>query len=322
MGVETTSALSALRQISHIVTDSADIDQLRGLGAIDATTNPSLLLAAAQLEMYAHLLQDAIAYGRSKKLDGDELVEEVCDRLLINFGKEIVALLPGLISSEADARYSFDAKKSIEKGKKLIRMYQEVGVSKDRVLIKLASTYEGIQAAKALEKEGIRCNMTLCFTLCQAVAAAQAGCTLVSPFVGRILDWHKAKFPDQDFSGSKDPGVQSVLKIYSYFKKFNHKTTVMAASFRSVEQVLELSGCDKLTVSPKLLRELDGLPESKVARKMDGLKMEIEPIAVEDPATFLWMLNEDQMAWEKLGEGIRAFHADAQKLRAFVRTRL
>ena len=236
--------LEQLKKVTTVVADSGDVESIKALQPVDATTNPSLILQAAKLPQYKHLISDAIS-----KAGND--VDAICDQLIVNFGCEILKVIPGRISSEVDARLSFDTKASIAKGRKLISLYEQAGISKDRVLIKLASTWEGIKAAEQLEKEGIKCNLTLLFSMAQAIACAQANVTLISPFVGRILDWYKAR-DNKEYTPSEDPGVQSVTGIYQYYKKYDYKTVVMGASFRNIEEIIELAGCDLLTISPPL----------------------------------------------------------------------
>jgi transaldolase len=308
--------LDALKQYTIVVADTGDIAAISRFQPRDATTNPSLLFAAAQMPQYkAHV--DA-AVGVAKKLNNSaEQAAEFIDELFVRFGNEILKIIPGRVSTEVDAALSFDTQATIKKAKKLIGMYQKLGVDKERILIKIASTWEGIKAAEALEKEGIHCNLTLLFSFAQAVACAEAGVTLISPFVGRIYDWYK-KEKGTEIPESEDPGVASVTKIYNYFKKFDYKTQVMGASFRRTGQILDLAGCDLLTISPDLLEKLkDG--QGAVTRKLlvdtakasEGTKLHL------DEKTFRWMHNEDAMASDKLSEGIRKFNADARKLEKF-----
>jgi transaldolase len=295
------NVLSSLKQHSIVVADTGDIEAIARWRPQDATTNPSLLLSAAQDPRYRHLL-----------------VADM-DRLFVNFGCEILKHIEGRVSTEVDARLSFDEEKSIEKAKRFIALYESAGVRRDRVLIKLASTWEGIRAAARLEREGIHCNLTLLFSFAQAVACADAGVTLISPFVGRIYDWHKAARKLDDIPVGEDPGVASVTRIYNYYKKHGYATQVMGASFRKVEQILALAGCDLLTIAPDLLEKLNVLSGS-VERalspeKAKALKIDRQPL---DHAAFLWQHNQDAMAVEKLSEGIRKFDADARKLEAAV----
>jgi transaldolase len=296
--------LEQLKQVTTVVADSGDVDSIKALNPTDATTNPSLILQAAKLPQYQHLLADAIEKA------GDN-VDDICDQLIVNFGCEILKHVPGRISSEVDARLSFDIQASIEKGRKLINLYKAAGIDKKRVLIKLASTWQGIKAAKQLEKEGIACNLTLLFSQAQAIACAEANVTLISPFVGRILDWFKNR-EGKEFFGADDPGVQSVTAIYNYYKQYGYNTVVMGASFRNIGEIIELAGCDLLTIAPKLLNELRATEgslttkltvENVTSKSQDG----IVPLT---EATFAWQHNEDAMASEKLSEGIRNFAKD------------
>jgi transaldolase len=312
------SQFDALATQTVLVADTGDIESIKKYKPTDATTNPSLLLAAAQIPAYKHLLDDAIAYGQKHSGSKDKAVqlEWILDKLAVNFGKEILGIVPGLVSTEIDARLSFDTHASIHRGKRIIKMYEEVGIAKERILIKLASTWEGTQAAEVLEKEGIHCNMTLLFSMAQAIACAQVGATLISPFVGRILDWFVSNTAKKTYSPEEDPGVSSVAKIYNYYKKVGSKTVVMGASFRNKGEILALAGCDKLTISPGLLEELK-TSQDPVVRKLSPIK----PEEVDSKSAvhltekeFRWQLNEDQMATEKLSDGIRKFAADTVKL--------
>lgn len=308
----TASALAQLREVTTVVADTGDFESLAALEPIDATTNPSLILQAARQPTYQHLIARAV---RSRGEIGD-----VLDQLAVNFGCEILRLIPGRVSTEVDARLSFDTQASIDKSRHIIALYEQAGIERERVLIKLASTWEGIQAARELEQEGIGCNLTLLFGMGQAVACGQAGVTLISPFVGRILDWHKQHNPTANFKGAVDPGVQSVSRIYNYFKQQEYATIVMGASFRNPGQILELAGCDALTISPKLLEQLAAMPielETKLS-----LEQAANAIHEEFPelsqAQFRWLLNEDPMATEKLAQGIRSFAADQAKLEQLI----
>jgi len=295
------SVLDSLRRWSVVVADSGDIDAVARYRPRDATTNPSLLLAAAQDPRYRHLL------------DADP------DRLMVNFGREILRRIEGRVSTEVDARLSFDTEGSVAKAQKLISMYEALGVDRERVLIKIASTWEGIRAAARLEREGIRCNMTLLFSFAQAAACADAGVTLISPFVGRIYDWHKAARKVDDIPAEDDPGVASVARIWNYYKKFGYATQVMGASFRKTGQVLALAGCDLLTISPELLEQL-AAASGEVERKLNPETAKAQPLQkiAMDEKTFRWEHNQDAMATEKLAEGIRRFHADLEKLKKVV----
>jgi transaldolase len=312
-----TSALDQLKQYTTVVADTGDFQQFVEFKPQDATTNPSLILKAVQKDDYKPLLEKTVKEHTNKPMG------QIIDHLLIAFGTEILKIVPGRVSTEVDARLSFDTKASIDKGREIIKLYEAAGMSRDRVLIKLASTWEGIRAAEVLQKEGIHCNMTLLFSLAQAVACAEAGAQLISPFVGRIYDWYKksagADWDEVKNGGANDPGVQSVRGIYAYYKKFGYKTEVMGASFRTVSQITELAGCDLLTISPDLLKKLAD-SNDKIERKLspESVKNEnIEKIAVDEP-TFRFMVNDDAMATEKLAEGIRAFAADAVKLEKLI----
>lgn len=304
----------SLAEHSVIVCDSGDIESIKKFKPTDATTNPSLILQAVNNPAYKHLVDEAIAWS-AQFSDKAERLDKTIDRLCVNFGVEISKLVPGVVSTEVAAKLSYDKDASIKKARELIAMYQEKGVDKSKVLIKLASTWEGIQAAKVLEEEGIHCNMTLLFSMCQAVACANVRATLISPFVGRIMDWYSAKTGQKVWPDAKeDPGVKSVTAIFNYYKSVGSKTIVMGASFRNKEEILALKGCDKLTISPKLLDELRAA-EGTAPRVLEP------PAAVDttkerfiDEKTFRWELNEDAMATEKLAEGIRNFYADTLKL--------
>jgi transaldolase len=307
--------LDQIRKMTTIVIDTGDIDAIKKFSPTDATTNPSLILAASQKPQYKHLIEDAVQYSKSKGKTLEEKKALLMDQLFINFGLEILKLIPGRVSTEVDARLSFDVQGSIDKAHTLIKMYEAAGISKDRILIKLASTWEGSQAATQLEKEGIHCNMTLLFSLPQAIACAEAKATLISPFVGRILDWYKKHDNVSGYAPAEDPGVKSVTQIYNYFKKFDYKTQIMGASFRNVDEILELAGCDLLTIAPTLLEELSQA-EGNVPRKLDpehAKTLPLKKISL-DEKTFRLQLNENAMATEKLSEGIRKFTEDAIKL--------
>ncbi len=303
-----TSQLESLRKHSVVVADTGDIDAIARWKPQDATTNPSLLLAAARDARYRHLVEDAVARAK-----GD--AEAAMEGLFVNFGREILGHIAGRVSTEADARLSFDTEGTIAKARRLIALYERSGVRRERVLIKIASTWEGIRAAERLEREGIRCNMTLLFSFAQAVACAEAGVTLISPFVGRIYDWHRQSRKVDDIAIEEDPGVASVARIYSYYKKFGYATQVMGASFRKAGQILALAGCDLLTIAPDLLEQL-AAAQGEIPRRLSAqaaMRAEIERIALDEKA-YRWMHNEDAMAVEKLAEGIRKFDADARKL--------
>ncbi|CAG9863804.1 unnamed protein product [Phyllotreta striolata] len=310
------NSLEQLKKMTTIVADTGDFEAMKKYKPTDATTNPSLILAAAAIPQYQSLIQDAVKYAQ--KLGGcpDDVLANALDMVCVLFGTEILKVIPGRVSTEVDARLSFNKEKSVEKAIKIIKLYEEQGVDKERVLIKLASTWEGIQAARELEcKHGIHCNLTLLFSFAQAVACAEAGVTLISPFVGRILDWYVANTDKKTYTGDEDPGVISVTSIYNYYKKFDYKTVVMGASFRNVEEIKALAGCDLLTISPKLLGELEASDDC-VPLKLsaeNAKKSPAEKISIDEP-TFRWMLNEDQMATDKLSDGIRKFAADCIKL--------
>jgi transaldolase len=304
--------LEQLKQYTTVVADTGDFQSMLAFTPRDATTNPSLILKAAQKDDYKPLLARTVRDNRGASL------EQLMDRLLVAFGLEILRIVPGRVSTETDARLSFDTAGTIAKGRELIALYQAHGIERERILIKIASTWEGIEAARVLEQEGIRCNMTLLFGLPQAVACAEAGAQLISPFVGRIYDWYK-KSTGGDYSGADDPGVQSVKRIYSYYRKFGHATEVMGASFRNTSQILELAGCDLLTISPELLQKLAESTAS-VERKLSpqiAMQSNLDKLSL-DQKTFRAMLNDDAMATEKLAEGIRQFCADAIKLEQII----
>jgi len=304
--------------MTTVVADTGDFNSIQKFQPTDATTNPSLIFAAAQLPQYRALVDDAIAYGKAK--GGPAVMQHVLDKLSVNFGCEILKVVPGYCSTEVDARLSFDTQASIAKGRALIALYEAAGIPRTRILIKLASTWEGLKAAEVLQKEGITCNLTLMFSMAQAVAAAEFGCTLISPFVGRILDWHVKAHPGQAFAGETDPGVISVRQIYAYYKKFGHGTIVMGASFRNKGEILALAGCDRLTIAPKLLDELMASTEP-VARVLDAAAAaaaeDVQRIEMNE-TVFRWMMNEDAMATEKLSEGIRNFAVDTVKLEKLI----
>lgn len=321
--------VSALDQLkasgTTVVCDSGDFSTIAKYKPQDATTNPSLILAASKKPEYAKLVDGAAEYGKSHAGDVDKQVEVAMDRLLIEFGKEILKIIPGKVSTEVDARYSFDTKASVEKALHLIDLYQSVGIPKDRVLIKVASTWEGIQAARELQgKHQVNCNLTLMFSQVQAIAAAEAGAFLISPFVGRILDWYKAS-TGKTYASHEDPGVTSVRQIFNYYKRFAYKTIVMGASFRNIGEIIELSGCDYLTISPSLLEELytshQEVPKKLNAEDAAGLKIE-KLSYIDNEPEFRYALNQDQMATEKLSDGIRKFAADAVTLRSILKAKI
>ncbi|WP_371194218.1 transaldolase [Glaciecola sp. SC05] len=312
--------LQSLRSLTTVVADTGDIEAIKKYQPVDATTNPSLLLKAAALPQYQSLIEAAIAYAKTQSNEISVQVNKACDHLAVAIGKEIVGVIPGRISTEVDARLSFNTQATIDKAHELIALYDAVGVDKSRILIKIASTWEGIKAAEVLEKEGINCNLTLLFSFAQARACAEAGVFLISPFVGRILDWYKANSSNEDFEGANDPGVKSVSHIYNYYKDHGYKTVVMGASFRNTGEIVALAGCDRLTISPQLLEELG------------QTKGELNPVLIDkgpsktasnklDEATFRWDMNQDPMATEKLAEGIRNFAADQVKLESILQSR-
>lgn len=310
--------LDQLKQHTTVVADTGDFEAMKAYKPQDATTNPSLILAASQKAEYKSLVDKAVAEGKASSLSGKARLDSVMDRLVVLFGLEILKIVPGRVSTEVDARLSFDTQANIEKARHIISLYEKEGVSRDRILIKIASTWEGIKAAEVLQKEGINCNLTLLFSLAQAVACAEGGIKLISPFVGRILDWYK-KSTGKDYAGAEDPGVQSVTQIYNYYKHFGYKTEVMGASFRNKGEIIELTGCDLLTISPALLGEL-AASEDAITPKLNpenAKSLKIEKIGA-DEKTFRWLFNEDAMATEKTAEGIRNFAKDIVKLESAV----
>lgn len=314
--------LEQLKQYTKVVADTGDFQAMKAFKPQDATTNPSLILKAVQMEEYSALLDQAVKETSGLGLSGAERISKVVDHVLVLFGMEILKIVPGRVSTEVDARLSFDTEGTVAKAREIIALYESKGISRERILIKIASTWEGIRAAEILQKEGIRCNMTLLFSLAQAIACAEAGAQLISPFVGRILDWYKAK-TGKDYKGAEDPGVQSVKAIYTYYKKFGYPTEVMGASFRNTSEIIELAGCDLLTISPSLLAEL-AKSEEPLTRKLDAAEAasaDIQKVHM-DEKTFRWQLNEDQMATEKLSDGIRIFAADIVKLESLIAERL
>lgn len=330
--VKTEDGESQLLQLSHmtnVVADTGEVDAIREYQPQDATTNPSLIFKAASLPQYQHLVQNAVDYAASQtNLSFQDQLSIAMDKLAVNFGAEITKIVPGYVSTEVDARLSFDTQATVARARRIIDMYREVGIDKSRILIKIASTYEGIQAGAVLEREGITCNLTLLFSLVQAAACAESGITLISPFVGRIMDWYKAKESkagvEKVYAGHEDPGVLSVRRIYGYFKKFGYRTIVMGASFRNTDEILCLAGCDKLTIAPALLSKL-AQTQGTVVRYLDPSVAESlydgDKVLV-DEASFRWQLNNDAMATEKLAEGIRSFAEDIVKLESNVRALL
>jgi len=314
--------LEQLKRFTKVVADTADFESIKQFKPQDATTNPSLVYAATQKPEYGHLLEEVLGDRKKSGLSGAAQIEDICDHLLVQFGSDILGVVPGRVSTETDARLSFDVGGSIKKARRLIELYQERGIPRERVLIKIASTWEGLNAAEQLQKEGIRCNLTLMFSMPQAVRAAEAKVQLISPFVGRIYDWYKKEMK-RDYVGAEDPGVQSVVEIYTYYKNFDIPTEVMGASFRNTGQILELAGCDCLTISPELMGELSKSTdpidhkvtrEKAKAAKVDKLEL--------DEKKFRWLLNENAMATDKTAEGIRKFAVDVVKLEKFVASKL
>ena len=311
--------LESLKKYSVIVADTGDIDAIARLRPQDATTNPSLLYQSAQNPKYRALVEDALAFGMRVKGERNAKSDATMEKLAVNFGCEILKHVKGRVSTEVDANLSFDVDGSLAKAHRLVALYEQAGVARERVLIKLASTWEGIRAAQTLEREGIHCNLTLLFSFAQAVACADAGVTLISPFVGRIYDWYKKERKVDDIAAEEDPGVQSVTRIYHYYKKFGYRTQVMGASFRKVEQITGLAGCDLLTISPDLLDKLEG-SSGELARRLsvEAAKSSAAEKLAMDEKTFRWMHNEDAMATDKLADGIRRFHVDGRKLEEYV----
>jgi transaldolase len=323
-----TTSLDWLKQTGTVVvSDSGDFESIDVYKPQDATTNPSLILAAAGKPGYGRLIDTAVQYAKSKGGSIDHQANVALDRLLVEFGKEILKIIPGRVSTEVDARLSFNKEATKAKAKELIALYESLGISKDRILIKIASTWEGIQAARELERDDkIHCNLTLLFGFAQAVACAEAGVTLISPFVGRILDWHKKHKPGKDYQGDEDPGVQSVKRIFNYYKQHGYKTIVMGASFRNTGEIKALAGVDFLTISPSLLEELKGSPEP-VPRKLDAqTASQADPLPkvsyIDNESEFRWELLQDQMAFDKLHEGIKKFYEDGETLKAVLRKKL
>jgi len=314
--------LDQLKRWTKVVADTGDFATLKEYAPQDATTNPSLILKAAQMPGYKGLVEKAIQDSRNSGASGQALLSQIMDDLLVSFGVEILKIVPGRVSTETDANLSFDTEGLIEKARRFIALYERQGIRRERILIKIASTWEGIRAAEVLQREGINCNMTLLFALPQAVACAEVKARLISPFVGRILDWYKAK-TGKEYPAAEDPGVLSVKEIYAYYKKFGHDTEVMGASFRNKGEILELAGCDLLTISPQLLAELKNSTEP-VQRKLDpeaARHGKIEKLQL-DEKRFRWLMNENAMATEKLSEGIRIFNADAVKLEQYIAQKL
>ena len=316
-----TTQLDSLRSMTVVVADTGDIDAIKKYQPQDATTNPSLILSASALPQYAPLIDEAVAYAKAQSSDKAQQLIDAEDKLAVNIGLEILKIVPGRISTEVDARLSYDTQATVEKARKLISLYNAAGISNDRILIKIASTWQGIRAAEILEKEGINCNLTLLFSEAQARACAEAGVYLISPFVGRILDWYKANTDKKEYASAEDPGVISVTKIYNYYKEYGYKTVVMGASFRNVGEIIELAGCDRLTIAPALLKELQE-NSTALVRKLDykgEVKAKPQPLT---EAEFYWQHNSDAMAVEKLADGIRKFAVDQEKLEAMLSAKL
>mmetsp|Transcript_2871 Transcript_2871/g.4872 ORF Transcript_2871/g.4872 Transcript_2871/m.4872 type:complete len:336 (+) Transcript_2871:72-1079(+) len=315
------SELEQLKAMSVVVADTGDFGQLEKYKPVDSTTNPSLIYAAAQMDEYKSLVEEAIKYGKNEACPTEEeRLAVIMDKLAVNFGVEILKVVEGLVSTEVDARLSFDTEETVNRAKRIIAMYESEGIKKERILIKIAATWEGIEAAKQLKAEGINCNLTLLFSFSQAVACAEAGVALISPFVGRIRDWYQAS-TGKTYEAKEDPGVLSVTKIYNYYKKYGYDTVVMGASFRSKEEIIELAGCDKLTIAPKWLESLNN-DKSKLEVKLSAEKAQeadVGPKLELNEKKFRWMLNEDQMATQKLSEGIKNFAADLVKLEEVIK---
>jgi transaldolase len=307
--------LEQLKIMTTVVADTGDFESMKAYKPIDATTNPTLLYAAVESGKYNALVDDAISYGKKNTQAGPAQLRQTLDKLAVNFGLEILKIVPGRVSTEVDSRLSFDTNATINRVQELMKLYQDAGVDKNRILVKIASTWEGIKAAELLEKQGIHCNLTLLFSLPQAIACAEAGITLISPFVGRIMDWHKKNRGVDQIPAEQDPGVHSVTEIYNYYKKHGYATQVMGASFRNSGEIIHLAGCDLLTISPKLLEELEST-QGVLEKKLDAATsraMDIEKISLSEKE-FRWQMNENAMATEKLAEGIRNFTADLRKL--------
>lgn len=315
--------LEQLKTYTKVVADTGDFASIAAYKPMDGTTNPSLIYAAAQQEKYQLLVDDAIAYAKGISSDKTVQLHKAMDKLAVNFGLKILEIVPGRVSTEVDARLSFDTEATVAKARELIALYEAAGISRERILIKVASTWEGIRASEILEKEGIHGNLTLLFSIAQAIRCAEANITLISPFVGRILDWYKKEKGVESVPAVEDPGVLSVQQIYNYYKKFGYNTIVMGASFRNVGEIIELAGCDALTISPSLLKELEAT-EGVLERKLSPDKLinpDVEKINM-DEKTFRWMMNEDAMATEKLSEGIRKFTEDLIKLEKLIASKL
>ena len=316
-----TTQLDSLRNMTVVVADTGDIEAIKKYQPQDATTNPSLILSASGLPQYSPLIDEAVSYAKAQSNDKSQQLIDAEDKLAVNIGLEILKIVPGRISTEVDARLSYDTQATVEKARKLIALYNAAGISNDRILIKIASTWQGIRAAEILEKEGINCNLTLLFSEAQARACAEAGVYLISPFVGRILDWYKANSDKKEYAPAEDPGVISVTKIYNYYKEYGYNTVVMGASFRNVGEITELAGCDRLTIAPALLKELQE-NSTALVRKLEykgEVKAKPQPLT---EAEFYWQHNSDAMAVEKLADGIRKFAADQEKLETMLSSKL
>lgn len=316
-----TTQLDSLRNMTVVVADTGDIEAIKKYQPQDATTNPSLILSASSLPQYSPLIDEAISYAKAQSNDKSQQLIDAEDKLAVNIGLEILKIVPGRISTEVDARLSYDTQATVEKARKLIALYNAAGISNDRILIKIASTWQGIRAAEILEKEGINCNLTLLFSEAQARACAEAGVYLISPFVGRILDWYKANSDKKEYAPAEDPGVISVTRIYNYYKEYGYNTVVMGASFRNVGEITELAGCDRLTIAPALLKELQE-NSTALVRKLEykgEVKAKPQPLT---EAEFYWQHNSDAMAVEKLADGIRKFAADQEKLETMLSSKL
>lgn len=316
-----TTQLDSLRQMTVVVADTGDIDAIKKYQPQDATTNPSLILSASALPQYAPFIDEAVAYAKAQSNDKAQQLIDAEDKLAVNIGLEILKIVPGRISTEVDARLSYNTQATVKKARKLIALYNAAGISNDRILIKIASTWQGIRAAEILEKEGINCNLTLLFSEAQARACAEAGVYLISPFVGRILDWYKANSDKKEYAPAEDPGVISVTKIYNYYKEYGYNTVVMGASFRNVGEITELAGCDRLTIAPALLKELQE-NSTALVRKLEykgEVKAKPQPLT---EAEFYWQHNSDAMAVEKLADGIRKFAVDQEKLETMLSAKL
>ena len=316
-----TTQLDSLRNMTVVVADTGDIEAIKKYQPQDATTNPSLILSASALPKHSPLIDEAVSYAKAQSNDKSQQLIDAEDKLAVNIGLEILKIVPGRISTEVDARLSYDTQATVEKARKLIALYNAAGISNDRILIKIASTWQGIRAAEILEKEGINCNLTLLFSEAQARACAEAGVYLISPFVGRILDWYKANSDKKEYAPAEDPGVISVTKIYNYYKEYGYNTVVMGASFRNVGEITELAGCDRLTIAPALLKELQE-NSTALVRKLEykgEVKAKPQPLT---EAEFYWQHNSDAMAVEKLADGIRKFAVDQEKLETMLSAKL